>query len=207
MLQEKEYVRSKIDSIVDVNYNNLASRCQTAHRGISSEYQAMLRDLGEHREAYRKAREALANTTKPPRTGSRGRASSRDEIEKSESSEKDVAVPITTLSNTNLFFGKVPKKTMAFETFTRIHEMELSAIGDPAQRHLTLSKKIKVDYAAQSAAVLRSADTALEDLRAMYFKRIIGMRDAFVNGYDTSSKRASSADSVANDATNLDSNV
>lgn len=73
------------------------------------------------------------------------------------------------MSQDNLFYGKIPKKvsiddfinsfeliiinqtfcsqTMCFETFTRIHEMELESIGDPALRHLALSKKIKTDFA------------------------------------------------------------
>lgn len=151
----------------------------------------MLRDLGEYRAAYRKAKLELA---KAPDSVKLSRQSSRRERsaspEKRSHADESPAAPNRTMSSeidstmqANLFFGKVPKKTMAFEAFTRIHEIELEAIGDPAQRHMALSKKLKSDYAVQSGVVLKSADAAMEDLRAMYFKRIIGMRDAFVTGH------------------------
>lgn len=189
--QEREYVRSKIDLVVDQTYGVLASHCQTTSRKFSGEYQAMLRDLGEYRAAYRKAKQDLAKAPEPAklsRQSSRHQRSSSPEKrghadESPEKSSRTISSEIDATIRSNIFFGKVPKKTMAFEAFTRIHEIELEAIGDPAQRHMALSKKLKNDYAVQSGGVLKSADAAMEDLRAMYFKRIIGMRDAFVTGH------------------------
>jgi hypothetical protein len=52
-----------------------------------------------------------------------------------------------------------------------------------------------VCYVCVWVCVLQAADAALEDLRAMYFKRIIGMRDAYVNGYHTRSNNHSNSTS------------
>lgn len=41
--------------------------------------------------------------------------------------------------------------------------------------------------------VLKSADAALEDLRAVYFKRIIGMRNTFVDLYESRTSNPSEA--------------
>lgn len=167
------------------------------NRGFATEYQAMLNDLSEYRAAYQQAKNNLARATEPPRVSRNNRRDASPEKRTETENIPDKAnisdKPIKTISaelgksiRSNIFFGMVPKKTMAFEKFTRIHRLELEAIGDPAQRHLALSKRLKLDYAAQSGSVLKTADAAMEDLRAMYFKRIIGMRDAFVSGYASS---------------------
>lgn len=122
----------------------------------------MLKNLAEYREAYAKAKQVEINSSKPTRS-SRARTSSREaNLEKlneensshSEENKKEVTVPdVVEISTSNMFYGKVPRKTIAFETYSRIHEKELEAIGDPTLRHFSLSKKIKSDYAAQSAQV------------------------------------------------------
>lgn len=193
--QEREYVQAKIDAVLDQNYTGLAAHCLTTNRGFTAEYQTMLKDLSEYRSAYVLAKRELLKTSEPSkmsrhhsRREQSPTAPSRHIDYESSSPEKSstpISISLDVTMKSNLFYGKIPKKTMVFETFTRIHGMELEAIGDPAERHLALSKKLKTDYAVQSSGVLKTADAALEDLRSMYFKRIIGMRDAFVNGYNT----------------------
>lgn len=175
--EARSSIRHQIDEIIDSNYSEMVSRCATTNRAIMEEYQALFKDLSEYLEAYKKKN--IKNKGSPSKKVGREKSESKAATN-TDTPSSSFASDGYDATKISIFNGKIPAKTLAFDNFSAVHEMELDLIGDPSARHRVMSNKLKKDISLQAEGVIKTSESALEELRSLYFKKLVGDRDKIV---------------------------